>query len=238
MSIKYALFDFDGTLIDSNEAIISSLNYVAIKFRGKPFVENELDEILGKPIQEQMRFLAARPNVTSDTNDTSDSNDNDDTEEVTTGKLVEMYRIEYRRVQDDLTKIYDGIIEMLQTLKSMGVQTGIVSNKGRHGIDHGINAFDLHELIEVTVSLDDVDCPKPHEEGIFKALNLLGADASAVSETLFMGDSGHDIETAKNAGCISVLVSWTLINMDQLMALKPDYVIQSPHEIIEIIKGR
>ena len=214
MAIKYALFDFDGTLIDSNEAIISSLNHVAIKFRGTPFSTIELNEILGKPIQDQMRILS---------------------EEVTDA-LVEMYRIEYRRVQDALTKIYDGIIEMLQALKAMGIPTGIVSNKGRHGIDHGINTFDLHDLIDVTISLDDVEFAKPHEEGIIKALEMLGADASAAAETLFMGDSGHDIETAKNAGCISVLVSWTLINMEQLLALNPDYVIQSPHEIIDIVR--
>lgn len=216
MAINYALFDFDGTLIDSNEAIISSLNHVAVKFRGEPFTTIELNEILGKPIQDQMRVLS----------------------ETDTAELVEMYRVEYRRVQDALTKIYDGIIEMLQALKAMGIPTGIVSNKGRHGIDHGINTFDLHELIDVTISLDDVEFAKPHEEGIIKALEMLGADASAVSETLFMGDSGHDIETAKNAGCVSVLVSWTLINMDQLLALNPDYVIQAPHEIIDIVLGR
>jgi pyrophosphatase PpaX len=217
MSIKYALFDFDGTLIDSNEAVISSLNHVAIKYRGFPFNTDELNQILGKPIQDQMFFLS----------------------EAHTQTLVEMYRIEYRRVQDDLTKIYEGVVEMLSQLKSMGIRTGIVSNKGRHGINHGINQFDLHDLIEVTVSLDDVTRAKPHEEGIFKALKLLGVSEEALTDalkmTLFVGDSGHDIETAHNAGCTSVLVSWTLIDMKQLLELKPDHVIHTPGEILELI---
>ena len=109
MAIKYALFDFDGTLIDSNEAIISSLNHVAIKYRGFPFNTDELNQILGKPIQDQMRFLSTEHTQT----------------------LVEMYRVEYRRVQDDLTKIYEGVVDMLTQLKAMGIKTGVVSKIGR-----------------------------------------------------------------------------------------------------------
>jgi len=217
VAIKYALFDFDGTLIDSNEAVISSLNHVSIKYRGLPFNTDELNQILGKPIQDQMAFLSAEHTQT----------------------LVEMYRVEYRRVQDDLTKIYEGVVEMLRQLKHMGIKTGIVSNKGRHGINHGIEQFDLHDLIEVTVSLNDVTQAKPHAEGIYKALKLLGVKEASLHEalktTLFVGDSGHDIETAHNAGCTSVLVSWTLIDMKQLLELKPDYVIHTPGDIIGLI---
>jgi len=217
VAIKYALFDFDGTLIDSNEAVISSLNHVSIKYRGLPFNTDELNQILGKPIQDQMAFLSAEHTQT----------------------LVEMYRVEYRRVQDDLTKIYEGVDEMLRQLKHMGIKTGIVSNKGRHGINHGIEQFDLHDLIEVTVSLNDVTQAKPHAEGIYKALKLLGVKEASLHEalktTLFVGDSGHDIETAHNAGCTSVLVSWTLIDMKQLLELKPDYVIHTPGDIIGLI---
>ncbi len=224
MTIKYALFDFDGTLIDSNEAVISSLNHVAIDFRGTPFSGAELNAILGKPIYDQMAFLS----------------------ETHVEALVEKYRHEYRRVMDDLTKIYDGVIEMLQRLKDLGIHTGVVSNKGRRGIDHGVEQFDLHGLIDVTVSLDDVVNPKPNAEGIYKAITLIHDKLDVprpskdemnklMAETIFVGDSGHDIETAKNAGCLSVLVDWTLIDMDMLKMLKPDYIISSPEELLEIV---
>ncbi|HAS73797.1 MAG TPA: hypothetical protein DCS67_06600 [Clostridiales bacterium UBA8960] len=226
MTIQYALFDFDGTLIDSNEAVISSLNHVAINFRGTPFGEDELNLILGKPIVDQMAILSVEK----------------------VDLLVEQYRLEYRRVMDALTKIYDGVIEMLTEIKALGIYTGVVSNKGRRGIDHGVHQFDLHDLIDVTVSLDDVNTPKPHEEGLYKAVHLIhkkfGLNQPSDSDmkkimkrTVFVGDSGHDIETAKNAACLSVLVDWTLIDMKQLMKLNPDYVIDSPGALLKIIRS-
>lgn len=224
MTTKYVLFDFDGTLIDSNEAVISSLNHVAIGYRGMPFTSAELNSILGKPIYDQMAILSE--------------------EHVET--LVEAYRQEYRRVMDDLTKIYDGVIEMLMRLKVLGIHTGVVSNKGRRGIDHGIEQFDLHALIDVTVSLDDVVKPKPNAEGIYRAIELIHEKfglampsneemTSIMKWTIFVGDSGHDIETAKNAGCLSVLVDWTLIDMDMLKKLEPDHIISTPGALLEII---
>ena len=225
MSIVIALFDFDGTLIDSNEAVISSLNKVAVSHRGFPFNTEELDDILGKPIYDQMHVLS----------------------ESVTEALVEEYRREYRAVMDELTQIYDGVLELLVKLKHNGVHVGIVSNKGRRGIDHGMNQFNLHEWIEVTVSLDDVVNPKPHPEGIFRALEHIKNSHEAfsgmtiqqmITQTVFVGDSGHDIETAKNAGCMSMLVSWTLMDLNRLLSLNPDFVVDSPVDIGEIIVNR
>ncbi len=214
MSIKYALFDFDGTLVDSNEAVISMLHLAAVEHRGIPFNEVELDEILGKPIKEQMAYLS----------------------EEKADELVAFFRIEYRKVRDELTRSYEGIEAMLLQLKSLGIKTGVVSNKGRDGIDHGMDMFKLHDLIDVTISKDDVEKTKPDPEGIFKALEQLGADSGSISETVFIGDSGHDIESGKRAGCKTILVGWTLINREKLLPLNPDCIAETPMEILEFIK--
>jgi pyrophosphatase PpaX len=209
MAIKYVLFDFDGTLIDSNEAVVSMLHLASVKERGIPFSDEELDEILGRPILDQMAVLS------------------EDKKEA----LVEFYRREYRKVRDELTKSYDGVEAMLRELKKMGIKIGIVSNKGRNGIDHGIDMFNLHNLIDVSVSKDDVQVSKPDPEGIFKALNLLGGGPEAVLETVFVGDSGHDIESGKRAGCRTILVGWTLINRERLLLLEPDFLAETPNDI-------
>lgn len=216
MTIQYALFDFDGTLIDSNEAVISMLHLASMNHRGKPFSEEELNEVLGKPLDAQMAFLS----------------------ESRRDELVALYRAEYRKVRDQLTKAYEGIDAMLRELKAQGIKTGIVSNKGRNGIEHGLDMFSMRDLIDVSISKDDVVNSKPDPEGIFKALKALGAPEEAVKHTVFVGDSGHDIESGKRAGCQTILVAWTLIDMAQLQRLKPDFIAQTPAEISTYILER
>lgn len=215
MPIRYALFDFDGTLVDSNEAVISTLNATAVKHRGTPFTKEELNEILGKPIEDQVRLL---------------SEDHVET-------LSEFYKIEYRKVRDHLTKSYEGIEEMLVKLNADGIKVGIVSNKGRSGIDHGMDMFGLNELIHFSVSKSDVDVPKPDPEGIYKALKGLGGSQADLGSAVFVGDSGHDIECGKRAGCKTILVGWTLLNMDELSAMSPDYIAKTPEDLYAYIKN-
>lgn len=215
MPIKYALFDFDGTLVDSNEAVISTLNATAVKHRGTPFTKEELNAILGKPIEDQVRLL---------------SEDHVDL-------LSEYYKTEYRKVRDHLTKAYEGIEAMLVKLNADGIRIGIVSNKGRSGIDHGIDMFKLNDLIHFSVSKNDVTVPKPDPEGIYKALKGLGGSEEDLVSTVFIGDSGHDIECGKRAGCKTILVGWTLLNMEELIALAPDYVAHTPEDLYGFIKN-
>lgn len=213
MSIKCILFDFDGTLINSNDAVVSMLHLASTKHRGVPFSEDELNEILGKPIHDQMSFLS----------------------EEKAEELVTYYRQEYKKVRDELTKSYEGMEEALDRLKELGIKIGIVSNKGRNGIDHGIEMFKLEKWIDVSISKDDVINTKPNPEGIFKALKKLGLSEDDAKDTIFVGDSGHDIECGKNAGCKTILVDWTLIDKKVLLPLNPDFVAKTPAEIVDIV---
>lgn len=214
MKVKYVIFDFDGTLINSNDAVISMLHLASEKHRGVPFTQEELDEVIGKPIDTQMAFLSLEKK----------------------DELVAFYRSEYRKVRDELTKAYDGMREVLIELKQLGIQTAIVSNKGRSGIDHGMEMFDLEQLIDVTVSKDDVIHPKPDLEGIFKALELLGKDESESEYAVFVGDSAHDIMCGKAARCKTILVGWTLINREKLMIYEPDAIVETPGDILTLLK--
>ena len=153
--------------------------------------------------------------------------------------LVEAYRTEYRRVMDEKTTIYEGVLALLKGLKEKGMRIGIVSNKGRGGIRHGIERFELQPYIDVSISLDDVKVGKPDPEGIYTALSALGVTGDAMSDalkqTVFVGDSAHDLESANRAGCRSILVAWTLLEMKTLMAHNPTYVAETPGDILAFI---
>jgi len=210
--ITHILFDFDGTLMDTNDLIVEALNAAAVKFRGTSIEADELDGILGKPLAIQMKQL--------------DSNNWE--------AMDAYYRSYYRERRDEYTKEFDGIREMLDSLRAMGLKMGIVSNKGRAGIEHGLLNFDMHRYFESAISADDVEKKKPDPEGILKALSELGGKPE---NTLFIGDSGHDIESGKNAGTKTILVGWTILDRKRLMKSCPDHVVETPSEIVEIVKA-
>jgi len=208
---RYILFDFDGTLIDSNDIILKSLQETAMKHTGKELDHDALQSILGKPLAIQMKAIDESQWEVLDT----------------------FYRTYYRAHRDALTKTFEGIKPMLDALKDAGCKMGIVSNKGRSGIHHALEKFELGSYFDAVISSDDVVEKKPKVECVDKALALL---SGSPSETLLVGDSIHDIECGKNAGVHTALVGWTIIDRHRIMHLEPEYVIETPNELVNIIK--
>ena len=97
----------------------------------------------------------------------------------------------------DRTVLYPEAIAALRTLKSLGRRAGIVSTKLRRRIEGSFARYGITDLADLILGGDDVSAPKPDPEGVFVALERLGANKSDV---LYIGDSTVDAETAKNAG--------------------------------------
>lgn len=208
---KYLIFDFDGTLVDTNEAIKLSLDEASKAYRGFGITDAEFVAIAGKPLEVQMKHL-------------SQSHWFD---------MTDFYRKHYRRIRDDHMFIFDGIESMLKKLKAMGFIIAIVSNKGRSGIDHGIDYFGLHDCIDLSISAEDVEKHKPDPEGALKAVEIL---KGTVEESLFIGDSENDLLCGQNAGMKTVLVGWSVIPKELLLKFSPDFIIDEPEEIFNVVR--
>jgi pyrophosphatase PpaX len=209
---KCILFDFDGTLIDTNDLIIQSLRETAMKFLGRNLTPEDLHSLLGKYLAEQMRCL-------------SESHWED---------MMAFYADFYNTRQEQMTKEFPGIRQMLEKVKAHGCKTAVVSAKEPVGICHGLERFQIATYIDVIISAHDIQHNKPHPEPALKALQALGNKAE---EALMVGDSPYDILCGKNAGIASVLVNWTIFPRDQLLKLQPDYILHTPDELLKIIKG-
>lgn len=207
---KYIVFDFDGTLIDSNYLIDKTLKETSKQVLKKTIEQSTIDEVWGKVLHEQMKTL--------------------DKERV--DELSTFYANYYEEHRDEHTKIFHGIHDMLDDLKALGIQMSIVTNKGRGGLEHGLDMFDLNGYFDVCLAKTDVEYKKPHPEGLLKVMAYYGAKAE---EVLFVGDSIHDIECGKNAGVDTALVKWTVIDLEGLLKEKPTYLIEAPNDLIQII---
>lgn len=203
---KTILFDFDGTLLDTHDLIIKGLNRVSLQSRGIPFGAQEHSQVLGKPLEEQMRLLCPSDHEA----------------------LTEEFQQWYLENHDHYAKPYDDIEDMLQMLRSEGYKLGIVTNNSRQGLQLGLDFLGLEHYFDILITRDDVAECKPSPLGIQAALTAL---RTSPAECMYVGDSAGDILAARAAGVTAVLVAWTSMALEQIWMLAPAEIIESPYEI-------
>lgn len=208
---KYIVFDFDGTLVNTNDLIDKTIRATARYILNREVDQALIDSIWGKALTEQMSDLDA----------------------TRVDELCQFYSSYYRRYRDDHTLIFDGIIQMLEQLHQMGCDMGIVTNKGESGLEHGLDMFDMKDYFKIALSKTDVLMKKPHPEGLYKVMKYFKAKPGDV---LFIGDSIHDIECGRNAGVDTVLVKWTVMDIEAFRNEAPTYIAETPEDIIHIVK--
>ena len=111
------------------------------------------------------------------------------------------------QLHDDLVKPFPHTHEVLEQLKAAGYRLGVVTTKIRMSTDKGLRLTGLYDYMEAIVTVDDVQNAKPHPEPVQRAIELLGGKPE---ETMMVGDSTVDMESALQAGAIPVGVAWSL----------------------------
>lgn len=209
--INTLLFDFDGTLLDTNELIVQTfLTVLSEHFPGEYGREDVL-HFIGPSLEQTFTNIA--PDKVNE--------------------LSDQYRRLNRTLHDDLVSEYDGVTETLRMLKSRGLKMAIVSTKREETILHGLRLMGVDDVFDVLVALDHVQNPKPHPEPLELALRLLEADRE---DALMIGDNSHDIEGGKNAGVRTAGVSWTAKGEEFLASFQPDFMLQHISDLLELTK--
>jgi HAD superfamily hydrolase (TIGR01509 family) len=210
--MKKIIFDFDGTIVNSNEAVIASLNATYFEFKGEmPDFAEVIEPILGKPLEIQIGSFEV-----------------DELEDA-----IDYYRAKYREIRDEKTFSYEGVEPLLRLLKSKNYPMGILSNKGPSGLTHGLEKFGYGQYFDLVVSKDDVTEKKPHVDCFKPVLEGMGGE---VSDYIIVGDSTSDIMLGHNLGIPSVLVKWTLLPMSAFEGGEPTYIIDTPLDLLNVIK--
>ncbi|KHD86463.1 pyrophosphatase [Heyndrickxia ginsengihumi] len=211
--ITTLLFDFDGTLIDTNELITQSHLHTLNKYYPGRYKREDVLVFNGPPLIESFSTI--------------------DPERV--AEMVETYRAFNLAHHDELIKEFPDVLETLKELKEKQFKLAIVSTKFRDTLLRGLNLIHLDSIFDVIVTLDDVKHAKPHPEPIEKALQLLGSEPG---ETLMVGDNSHDIESGKNAGTYTAGVAWSAKGRAYLEALQPDFILEKMTDLYSILGVR
>ena len=210
--IKAVLFDLDGTLINTNELIIGSFQHTLKKHFHKEFPREEIVKTFGEPLHETMAKF-----------------DKDNVE-----LLLKIYR-EYNEAKHDmLSTKFEGVEEGLQVLKGMGIKLAIVTSKRRPLAERGLKLINIYNYMDVIVTPEDTEKHKPLGDPAKKACEFLGVKPK---ETIMVGDSHNDILCGRNAGCSTCLVKYTALSIEDLMVYKPNYIVDSIGELVDICKS-
>ncbi|ANU11602.1 pyrophosphatase PpaX [Planococcus antarcticus DSM 14505] len=209
--IDTLLFDFDGTLLDTNELIIQTFLSVLDEHYPGRFDRGEVLHFIGPSLEQT--FTAIDPERVEE--------------------LTVQYRALNRIMHDDLVEEYEGVVETLRLLKTQGLKMAIVSTKRSETIRHGLDLMGISDVFDVLVGLDHVSNPKPDPEPLHLALEQLGASHD---EALMIGDNSHDIEGGKNAGVRTAGVAWSVKGEDFLASFNPDFMLQHISDLLVLTK--
>ncbi|MDQ0269046.1 pyrophosphatase PpaX [Cytobacillus purgationiresistens] len=210
--IDTVLFDLDGTLIDTNELIISSFLHTLNHFYPDHYKREDVLPFMGPTLQES--FDSVDPEKTSE--------------------MLLMYRSYNKEHHDVLVKEFDGVYETVRTLQESGYKLGIVTTKMSDIVEKGLKLTKLDEFFDVVVAIDHVELPKPDAEPVLKALELLD---SRPESAIMIGDNHHDILGGKNAGVRTAGVAWSSKGKEHLLQFDPDYILESMADLLDIVEG-
>ncbi|WP_419955689.1 pyrophosphatase PpaX [Neobacillus niacini] len=209
-NITTILFDLDGTLIDTNELIISTYLHTLEKYYPGKYQREDVLPFLGPTLHEVF--------------------ENMDPERVE--EMILEYRTYNLANHDLLVKEFVGVMETIETLKKKGYKLAIVTTKREDVAFKGLRLMKLDSFFDVMIAYDHVKKVKPDPEPIFLALEKLD---SKPEETLMVGDNFHDVLAGKNAGTKTAGVSWTIKGRDYLAKYEPDYMLENMTDLLTIL---
>jgi len=214
--IKGVIFDLDGTLINSIEDIKDSLNHI-LKTHDHPIITTKkcsalvghgLFDLVKHSVPEEFR------------------------EKPYLDLLVSEMREEYTTRWLDKTALYDGVDEMLNQLSKRKYVFAVLSNKVQTSTQTLVSQLLSNWHFSVVAGAIPERPLKPHPASIRFVLDELGLQAD---EVIFVGDGDADVLAAQSISMKVIAVSWGYRTKQSLSALSPDYMIDHPNQILDIL---
>jgi len=213
-TLKALVFDFDGTLVDSYEAITASGNHVRAAHNLPPLSEPEVRRCVGRGPAYLLEHTVPGTDLEVD---------------------MARYRQHHPSVLRSGTRLLPGVAETLPVLKKAGLHLGVCSNKPRDFTRQLLDYLGLAPWIEVVIGPEDAPRIKPAADMLLAALKQLNITAA---EALYVGDMVVDIQTARAAGVAVWVIATGSDEALTLQAAKPDRLLQDFREITLVAEQR
>lgn len=216
-NLKLALFDYDGTIVDSAIMIVEGA-IAAFRMCGLPDPNpQKVRENIGKPLAIALdEYMPPGYNVTPE-------------------QISEAYRSWYAeqgRLGLQNEPLYTGVVDLLKELKADKWLIGIATNKSRIGLTNGLAKHNLTNFFDITLTTDE-NIPKPNPAMAIKAMKDLGIQDKFC---VIIGDTINDIGLGVNAGIISIGVTWGYNNKDILLNAGATHLVDNASDLSKLMK--
>ncbi len=208
---KTVIFDLDGTLLDTLEDLWAAVNAALQKYGFPPRTREEVRSFVGNGILLLMKRAT----------------------DFAEGARFEGAFAEFKRYYgahcEDNTKPYEGIMELLEGLRARGISAAVVSNKADFAVKKLANSYFGGLLAAAVGENEEAGIrKKPAPDSLLAVLSDLHANRS---ETVYVGDSEVDIQTAQNAGVACISVTWGFKDREFLLENGGSKLVDTPKEM-------
>ncbi len=213
MKYKTLILDFDGTLADTKESIIRTMKFVAHSFNLQNVDENLIESLIGLPLKTtfEKAFLLDE-------------------------KLIEeatlIYREHYNEIVIDTISLFDGVKETLLDFHSKGINLTVASSKGKAALIKILKKQNIYDIFSFVGGEEDAKNKKPSPDIVNLIIDKYNHQ---LNECLVVGDTIFDIEMGQRAYVDTCGVTYGNNTREKLEKQKPNYVIDSFRNLIEIV---
>ncbi len=212
MEYKYIFFDFDGTLVNTVEGTAASAKYALEQFSiNTDNIENLGKIFCGPPLRESFsKFELSEDDIKS---------------------AITVYKKYQAENTIELSKIYDGIKELLENLKNLGKSLNVVTLKSKETTINILKYLDIYKYFDNVIGMCD-EFPNQNKKEMLKYVT----DRIDSDKAIMIGDRKSDIEAGKYCKIDTLAVLYGMDSYDTLSTANPTFFADSSNEIFEIIK--
>ena len=211
---KLAIFDFDGTLVDSAPGIIEVMEQVVAEYGFSEEVLTEWRQLIGVPLPKQMEIIFP------------------DKKEAFHETIANRYRAIYDTKAIQICPPFPGLLNMLARLQEADVRITIASSKRRNLIETVLDYHQISDYFSLLVGAQDVSNHKPHPESVHHIVNKF---SEAPDNVVVIGDSSFDLEMARNAQVDGIGVTTGIHTREILAQADPLHIVDGLEAVLPLI---
>lgn len=218
MNYKLIILDFDGTIADTRNSILTTVKET-LKNLGMPLTldkDEEIQKLIGLPLKTTFQKIAGLEGNTLE-------------------KVIKEYRTIYDEVSLRTVSLFSGVKETLENLHSKGLKISVASSKGKKSLNNLLKNLGISHLMSFIAGEQDVKNKKPAPDMV----NLILANLNInPKNTLVIGDMIYDIQMGQTANCFTCGVTYGNGTIEELQKSNPTFIINNFSELLRILENK